>query len=284
MNLKEKFAIFGNQLSYTQSPFIHQLFSQQIGIHYNYTKELVSINKFEEKLDIFFGLGGRGANITSPFKELACKKVHKFTDRAYLSGSINTIKKLKNKKLLGDNTDGIGLLFDLQRLNFIKRGMHILLIGAGGASSGIIPFLLNYGCRITITNRTFSKAEILVKKFFSIGDISALKMELINIPKYDLVINATSASITGDVPSISHKIFNKKTICYDMFYSFNKTSFLKFAKENGVSKYADGIGMLVIQAAFSVKLWYGILPDVSPVLKKIEENFKKIMNLKKILK
>ncbi len=210
-----------------------------------------------------------------PFKELVCKKVHKFTKRAYLSGSVNTLKKIENKKLLGDNTDGIGLLFDLKRLNFIQRGMHILLIGSGGASSGVIPSLLNYGCQITLTNRTFNKTKTLVKRFLSIGTINSLKMEFINVPKYDLVINATSSSVTGDIPRISHKIFNKKTICYDMFYSFNKTSFLKFAIENGVLKYADGIGMLISQAAFSVKLWYGILPDIGFVLKKIKENLRK---------
>ncbi|WMY95881.1 MAG: shikimate dehydrogenase [Arsenophonus sp.] len=270
INFKEKFAIFGNPVSHTQSPLIHKLFSQQIGIPYSYTRELVAVKKFEEELDLFFRSGGKGANITLPFKELAYKKVHQITERAELSGSINTIKKINNNRLLGDNTDGAGLLFDLERLNFIKRGMHILLIGAGGASSGVIPVLLNYGCHITLTNRTFRKAEIFIKRFLSIGDISLLKMEFINTPKYDLVINATSCSITGDIPAISHKIFNKKTFCYDMFYSFNKTSFLEFAKENGVLKCADGIGMLVSQAAFSVKLWYGILPDIRFVLHKIK--------------
>ncbi|WMY96579.1 MAG: shikimate dehydrogenase [Arsenophonus sp.] len=271
MNFKEKFAIFGNPVSHSQSPLIHKLFSQQIGVPYSYTRELVAIKKFEEELDIFFRSGGKGANITLPFKELAYKKVHQLTNRAYLSGSINTIKKLNNKKLLGDNTDGVGLLFDLKRLNFIKKGMHILLVGAGGASSCVIPVLLNYGCRITLTNRTFRKAEIFIKRFLSMGDISLLKMEFVNAPKYDLVINATSSSITGDIPGISYKIFNKRTFCYDMFYSFKKTSFLEFAKENGVLKCADGIGMLVSQAAFSVKLWYGILPDIRFVLNKIKK-------------
>ncbi|WMY97188.1 MAG: shikimate dehydrogenase [Arsenophonus sp.] len=277
MNFKKKFVIFGNPVSHIQSPFIHKLFAQQIGIPYSYTKKLVAVKKIEKELNIFFKLGGNGANITLPFKELAYKKVDQLTNRAYFSGSINTIKKLNNKKLLGDNTDGVGLLFDLKRLNFIKKGMHILLVGAGGASSGVIPSLLNYGCRITLTNRTFNKAKILIKRFLSMGDISLLKMEFVNTQKYDLIINATSSSLYGDIPDISYKIFNKKNFCYDMFYSFNnkKTSFLEFAKESGVLACADGIGMLVSQAAFSVKLWYGILPDIRFVLNKI----KKIKNI-----
>ncbi|MFP3019752.1 MAG: shikimate dehydrogenase [Arsenophonus sp.] len=266
----EDFAVFGNPVTHSKSPLIHKLFSQQTGIKYNYGKKLVPLNKFEEKLNDFFCQGGKGANITLPFKELAYHKVDELTEQAKISGSVNTIKKLNNHRLLGHNTDGIGLILDLEHLNFIKNGMHILVIGAGGAARGIIAPILNYGCRITITNRTFNKANKLVKQFSAIGDINSLMIESIYSDEYDLIINTTSSGIFGEVPNISSNIFKKNIFCYEMFYCLNETPFITLAKTHGVLKYANGIGMLVCQAAFSFKLWHGKLPDISFVLRRLK--------------
>ncbi|MGP1959791.1 MAG: shikimate dehydrogenase [Arsenophonus sp. NC-TX2-MAG3] len=269
----KEFAVLGNPVVHSKSPLIHKLFAEQTNIKYEYGKVLVPLNKFEEKLDNFFSIGGRGVNISLPFKELAYHNVDKLTKKAQICASVNTIKRLDNDRLLGDNSDGIGLVLDLERLRFIKKGIHILLIGAGGAARGVIAPILNYGCRITITNRTYSKADKLAKQFSIIGDINSLMMESIHSAEYDLVINATSSGITREVPSISPKIFRQNVFCYDMFYQLNETPFLRLAKTHGVLKYADGIGMLVGQAAFAFKLWHGKLPNILSVLQQLKEKY-----------
>lgn len=269
----EEFAVFGNPVEHSKSPSIHKFFAEQTGIKYDYDKVLVPVNKFEEKLDDFFCKGGKGANITLPFKEVAYHKVDELTEQAQICGSVNTIKRLDGHRLLGDNTDGIGLILDLERLNFIERGMHILVIGAGGAARGAIASILNYGCQITITNRTFSKADRLAKIFSSIGDINSLMIESIHSTEYDLIINATSSGVTGEMPTISTTIFKQNAFCYDMVYQLNDTPFLTLVKTHGVLKYADGIGMLVGQAAFAFKLWHGKLPNISSVLQRLKEKY-----------
>ncbi|MFP3029305.1 MAG: shikimate dehydrogenase [Arsenophonus sp.] len=269
----EEFVVFGNPVVHSKSPLIHKLFTQQTNIKYEYGKVLVPLNKFEEQLNNFFYQGGMGANITLPFKELAYHNVDELTEKAKICASVNTIKKLDNHRLLGDNTDGIGLILDLERLGFIKNGMHILVIGAGGAARGAIAPILNYGCQITITNRTFSKAYELAKRFADIGHINSLPLESIHSAEYDLVINATSSGITREVPSISPNIFRQNVFCYDMFYQLNETPFLTLIKTHGVLKYSNGFGMLVGQAAFAFKLWHGKLPDISSVLQKLKEKY-----------
>ncbi|XZQ55185.1 MAG: shikimate dehydrogenase [Arsenophonus sp.] len=268
----EEFAIFGNPVVHSKSPLIHKLFSEQTGIKYNYGKILVPLNKFEKELNIFFK-NGKGINVTLPFKELAYNKVDILTKHAKICGSVNVIKKLNDHRLLGDNTDGIGLILDLKRLNFIEKGMHVLIIGAGGAARGIIALILNYGCQITITNRTFSKANKLVNCFSSMGRINSLMLESVCSFEYNLIINATSSSLTDSIPAISSNIFNQNVFCYEMFYHSNETKFLTLAKTHGVLKYANGIGMLVGQAAFSFKLWHGRLPDISFILQQLKENY-----------
>ncbi|WP_395496552.1 shikimate dehydrogenase [Arsenophonus endosymbiont of Lipoptena cervi] len=265
----EEFALFGNPVMHSKSPLVHKIFSEQTCIKYNYKTILTSLDEFKKKLDHFFYFGGKGANITSPFKEIAYHNVDCLTKYAQLCGSVNTIKKLDRFRLLGSNTDGIGLILDLKRLGFIKKGMHVLIIGAGGAARGAIVPILNYNCRITITNRTFSKANELAQKFSLLGNIQASYINYINSPEYDLIINATSSCIVDEAPVISLNIFNKNVFCYDMFYLINETPFLRLAQNNGVLKYANGIGMLVGQAAFSFKLWFGILPNIINVLKQL---------------
>ncbi|WMY97406.1 MAG: shikimate dehydrogenase [Arsenophonus sp.] len=266
----KKFILFGNPIKQSKSPIIHEIFSKQEGLSYTYKKKLVFLNEFNLQFNLFFNNGGNGANITSPYKELAYKKVNLLSMNALISKSINTIKKTSNKKLLGYNTDGIGLVLDLKRLNFIKKGMNILIIGAGGAASNIIYSLLQEKCKISITNRTFNKAKKIKEKFFFDTNIKPIKMEKLRNKKYDLIINATSCSLFEKVPKITRNIFKENVFFYDMCYNKKQTCFIEWAKLQGIKKYSNGLGMLIYQAAFSFKLWNNFFPNVKEVIKKMD--------------
>ncbi|MBP6083650.1 MAG: shikimate dehydrogenase [Providencia sp.] len=262
----EMFAVFGNPIEHSKSPLIHQMFAEQTGVSLEYQKILSPIDSFEQNVVNFFSQGGKGANITLPFKERAYQLVSELTDRAQICGAVNTIMKLDDHRLLGDNTDGMGLLLDLQRLEFIHSNSKILIIGAGGATRGALLPLLEYGCHITLTNRTFSKVERLVEQFSGIGHIQGREICQIASAEFDLIINATSSGVNGEIPEISPDIFSSEVACYDMFYQNTLTPFLSFAGEHKTKIVADGLGMLVGQAAFAFKLWHGILPEIAPVL------------------
>ena len=270
----EIFAVFGNPIQHSKSPLIHQMFAEQTGISLKYQKILAPIESFELDLIRFFSQGGIGANITLPFKERAFELVSELTDRAQICGAVNTIMKLDDHRLLGDNTDGMGLLIDLQRLEFIHPESKILIIGAGGATRGALLPLLEYGCYITLTNRTFSKVERLIEQFSGLGHIRGQEIDQIVSAEFDLIINATSSGVSGEIPEISPAIFSSKVACYDMFYQNTLTPFLAFANEYQVTKIADGLGMLVGQAAFAFKLWHGILPEIAPVLSILQREFR----------
>ena len=161
----ETYAVFGNPIAHSKSPLIHQQFAEQLQIDHPYGRVLAPVDAFIPTLEAFFAAGGKGANVTVPFKEEAFERADELTERASLAGAVNTLKRLEDGRLLGDNTDGIGLLSDLERLSFIKPGFRVLLIGAGGASRGVLLPLLSLDCAVTITNRTFSRAEALAALF-----------------------------------------------------------------------------------------------------------------------
>ncbi|QJC35726.1 shikimate dehydrogenase [Enterobacteriaceae endosymbiont of Donacia sparganii] len=270
------FAVFGNPIKHSQSPIIHNLFAKQTGILQNYTKIYVPINNFYEKIFYFFKNGGIGANITTPFKKEAYKFCNIITTRAKYAGVVNTIKITNSKKFLGDNTDGIGLLKDLQNLKFINSTSNILLIGAGGAAQGIIYPLIKFGCNITVINRTYQNAKNIVEYFNNIKKINCLKLEdlfinLDNTIKYNLIINATSSSIKGNIPNIPSSIINQDVFCYDLFYNIKITPFLKWCINHGAKKISDGIGMLIEQAAYSFYLWHGIMPNTKIIIQKYKK-------------
>ncbi|CDH05380.1 dehydroshikimate reductase, NAD(P)-binding [Xenorhabdus bovienii str. oregonense] len=262
----DKFAVFGNPIAHSKSPYIHRLFADQTGIDHQYGRVLAPIEHFEQTLDRFFEQGGLGANITVPFKERAYQRSDELTERARISGAVNTIKLIEGNRLLGDNTDGIGLLTDLQRLGFITKGRHILIIGAGGAAKGVLSPLLELGCAVTVTNRTFSRAQIIADKFSRLGDIQPIEMKSLLSPDFDIIINATASGIDGQIPEISPLIFRNDIACYDMYYQHGLTPFLDFARQNGISRLADGLGMLVWQAANAFELWHGVFPEIESVL------------------
>ncbi|MCX0498235.1 shikimate dehydrogenase [Erwinia billingiae] len=260
------FAVFGNPINHSKSPRIHQLFAEQTGIPHAYGRICAPVDEFIASLSEFMAQGGKGANVTLPFKEQAYERADELTERASLAGAVNTVKKLEDGRLLGDNTDGIGLLTDLERLNLIKPGDRILLVGAGGAARGVILPLLSFGCSLTITNRTVSKAQILAEVFQHAGGIQAKAMDQLDGEHFDLIINATSSGIGGDIPALPSSLITEKTRCYDMFYLATATPFLNWCQQHGAVAMADGLGMLVGQAAHSFFLWHGKLPDIAPVI------------------
>ncbi|HFZ8996862.1 TPA: shikimate dehydrogenase [Citrobacter freundii] len=267
----EAYAVFGNPIAHSKSPFIHQQFAQQLNIDHSYGRVLAPINDFINTLNAFFAAGGKGANITVPFKEEAFARADELTERAANACAVNTLKRLEDGRLLGDNTDGIGLLSDLERLSFIHPGQRVLLIGAGGAARGVLLPLLSMDCAVTITNRTASRAQELAQLFAHTGSVQAMTPDALAEQQFDLIINATSSGINGAIPAIPSSLIHPTVNCYDMFYQQGNTPFLSWCVEQGATQYADGLGMLVGQAAHAFLLWHDVLPDVEPVITSLKQ-------------
>ncbi|WWO95784.1 MAG: shikimate dehydrogenase [Candidatus Dasytiphilus stammeri] len=272
-NYDYPFVIFGSPIKHSQSPRIYQLFANQLHIDSHiYGKIQTTRECFANRLNEFFSCSiAKGANITMPFKQQAYSLANILTERALLAGSVNTLKKLENDHLVGDNTDGIGLLSDLKRLHLIHPQDNILILGAGGAAYGIILPLLYYNCSIIVTNRTFIRAQNMALRFRAYGNITAVDRNRLSKLRVDLIINATSCSLNGIMPFLPRKVISSHTCCYDLFYQNNLTPFLQWGKEQGAKFCADGLGMLVGQAAYSFLLWYGVLPEISSVIKTLQD-------------
>ncbi|CAL4324976.1 Shikimate dehydrogenase (NADP(+)) [Buchnera aphidicola (Eriosoma grossulariae)] len=273
-NYLSKFIVIGNPIKHSQSPFIHKKFSEQTGIQHQYCSKKVFKNNFIDFLTGFFNNGGEGVNITAPFKKQAFFFSDVLTYRAKLAHSVNTLKKFKNGIILGDNTDGEGLLYDLCHLNFIQKNNNILLLGAGGAAYGVIGSLLDFNCSIFIFNRTYNNAKILVSHFSKYGNIKAVMLNDLYHLSFDLIINATSSGITGDKLVIPDEVLNNSKYFYDMYYQSGLTPFLILCQKNGAKYIKNGIGMLVNQAAASFFLWHGIRPKVDPVINSLKKLLK----------
>lgn len=269
-------AVFGHPIHHSQSPFIHQQFGLQTKIALIYEARLAPLDGFSAELARFFAEGGRGANVTVPFKEQALTYCHTLTERAAKAGAVNTIKWDDNGNALGDNTDGIGLVLDLQRLGWLSAGKRILLVGAGGAARGALLPLLEKSCEIVVANRTLSRAEQLAETFAFAGKISATQQPA---GQFDLIINATSSGLNGDVPNIPASVIAPHTACYDMFYDTTLTPFLRWASLQGCTQCSDGLGMLVGQAAQAFYLWHNVLPEVAPVLAALREKMQAAKSL-----
>jgi shikimate dehydrogenase len=267
----DQFAVFGNPINHSKSPLIHQAFAEQTGIEHRYGRICAPIDGFPQALTAFFEQEGRGANVTLPFKQQAWEFADRLSDRAARSGAVNTLKKLSDGQIYGDNTDGIGLLSDLQRLAMIKPGDNVLLVGAGGAARGVILPLLSAGVSMTIVNRTFARAEELAELFRQNGAINACGFEQLADKTFDLVINATSSGVEGKTPPLPVTLIHPELRCYDMFYQRGLTPFLQWCQEQGAQHLADGLGMLVGQAAHAFHLWHGVMPDITPVIAQLKQ-------------
>ncbi|UCZ73786.1 shikimate dehydrogenase [Dickeya zeae] len=271
MPASQSFAVFGHPIAHSKSPRIHALFAEQTGISLTYERILAPLDGFEDSLKAFFQHGACGANVTAPFKERACAAMDELSERARSAGAVNTVQKKGDGSLYGDNTDGIGLLSDLQQHGFIQPRNRVLLVGAGGAARGVIQPLLAHGCEVIIVNRTFARAEALAEHFSGYGQVKALPLETMDRQCVDVIINATSSGIAGEVPDLPASLISPDVCCYDMFYQSEPTPFLTWCIQQGAQRYIDGMGMLVWQAAHAFNLWHGVMPDVVPVIRKMKQ-------------
>ncbi|SJL84810.1 shikimate dehydrogenase [Vibrio palustris] len=268
----DQYAVFGNPIGHSQSPFIHTLFARQTDQAMVYTAELAPIDGFVQAMNAFFAEGGKGCNITVPFKEEAYQYADRLTERARLAGAVNTLKYLDDGGILGDNTDGEGLVQDLLMNQVLVKNKKILLIGAGGAARGVLKPLLDQAPQhITIVNRTLNKAQQLAEQFCEYGSVSALPIDDASEP-FDIIINSTSASLDGKLPAVASSIVSKSTVSYDMMYGKGLTIFNQWAVDCGCVKTLDGLGMLVGQAAESFMLWRGLRPGARQILLELRRN------------
>lgn len=268
-NNKDHYAVFGNPIAHSKSPEIHRTFAELTGEAVVYEKQLVEVDGFEAAAEQFFKTG-KGLNITVPFKLDAYSFAARLTERARRAGAVNTLALQDDGTVLGDNTDGFGMVSDiLDNLKWDIKDKKILVLGAGGAVRGILqPLLAENPKALVIANRTVEKAKQLAKAFADIGAVEGCGFEhLVNF-QFDIVINGTSASLSGDLPPLPEKLLAENACCYDMMYGAEPTVFMQWAENHGAAKIADGLGMLVGQAAESFKLWRGVKPDVAPVIAK----------------
>ncbi|MBX2809100.1 MAG: shikimate dehydrogenase [Cellvibrionaceae bacterium] len=274
MNKIDRYAVFGNPITHSKSPFMHTHFAEQTQQQMDYRAECIAVGQFVAAANQFFQTGGKGLNITVPFKQDAFDYAQRLTARAQLAGAVNTLAKQDDGCILGDNTDGAGMLMAIQQhLQWPLENKRILLLGAGGAVRGVLgPLLSAKPLSVTIANRTVSKANVLADIFsdnFSTLHTSSYT-ELEN-QQFDCVINGTSASLTGNLPPLPDTILAADAYCYDMMYSKDLTPFLNWARAQGAKHLSDGLGMLVYQGAASFYLWRGVKPDVATVISNIRQ-------------
>ncbi|NYT46765.1 MAG: shikimate dehydrogenase [Candidatus Methanofishera endochildressiae] len=272
MSQIDNYAVFGSPIEHSKSPRIHTLFAEQTQQMMDYSAQLVSAEQFSLVVKDFFAKGGRGLNCTVPLKELAWEYAELKTERAELAKAANTLALQDDGRILGDNTDGIGLVTDLQNNHRISlKKKRILILGAGGASRGIIlPILEQMPLSMTIANRTVAKALTLADEFSHKAKINACGYDDLKGQSFDLILNATSASLTDDLPPLAAGLLAEQGSCYDLAYANKATAFVRWGVEQQASKSLDGLGMLVEQAAEAFYLWRGVRPDTLPVIQMLE--------------
>lgn len=268
MTLTDRYAVFGHPIKHSKSPRIHRLFAEQTGQTLEYTTQDVPANQFQTAVAAFFAEGGKGLNCTVPLKELAWSYAAHKTERAQLSKAVNTLALRADGSILGDNTDGVGLVTDLITNHAIAlSGIRILILGAGGACRGIIaPILEQAPQTLVIANRTVDKAVNLAAEFLGKGPIAGCGFDALKNQHFDLILNATSASLSGSVPSLPSGLLATDGNCYDLAYGNEPTAFVRWGLENQAVKSLDGLGMLVEQAAEAFFIWRGVRPKTQPVI------------------
>jgi len=265
----DRYAVFGNPIAHSKSPVLQMAFAEQTQQAISYTAECIDVDKFISAADAFFSGGGKGLNITVPFKMDAFSYADELTPRAKNAGAVNTLLK-KDTLIIGDNTDGVGLIDDISHnLQWSLKDKKVLVLGAGGAVRGILePLLKSHTAKVVIANRTLEKAKDLAEKFQSLGNISACEYHQLN-DSFDIIINGTSASLNGKLPDLPDNLLHNKSCCYDMMYGKADTIFMQWAKTNNAAAIADGLGMLVCQGAESFYLWRGVKPETASVINQV---------------
>ena len=269
--MTDSYCVFGNPIGHSKSPLIHTAFARQTGEDISYVARLAPHDGFADSVKDFIAAGGRGANVTIPFKEEAYRLADRLTPRAKLAGAVNTLSfnlSDNDSTIVGDNTDGAGLLRDITiNLDQPVAGKRILLLGAGGAARGAIGPLLEQGpATLVIANRTAQKAIALAEHFAALGKVSGGAYSALSGQIFDIVINATSASLGGELPPLPAGLFAPDSLAYEMMYGRGDTPFLLYAREEGATRLSDGLGMLVEQAAEAFYLWRGVRPEAAPVM------------------
>jgi shikimate dehydrogenase len=268
MAKKDRYAVFGSPIKHSKSPRIHQLFAEQTKQQLEYTAKEVPAENFKTTTTEFFSRGGKGLNCTLPLKELAWALANNSTERAELSKAVNTLVLQPNGQILGDNTDGCGLVTDLTANNDINlKDARILLLGAGGASRGILgPLLEHSPSYLFLANRTRKKAVDLAAEFSVYGEVEGCGYAELKGKQFDLIINATSASLYDDMPPLETGILRENGVCYDLAYGNRPTAFVRWGVMQNAGLCLDGLGMLVEQAAEAFYIWRKVRPTTKPVI------------------
>jgi shikimate dehydrogenase len=271
--MTDRYGVVGHPVGHSWSPFIHGLFARETGQDMSYRLFDFTPAEFAPRVRDFFTLGGRGLNVTVPHKIAASHLASQLTARATHAGAVNTLAMQKDGTILGDNTDGAGLVRDLcDNLGLVIIRRRLLIIGAGGATRGVIaPLLALEPTEIVIANRTAERASDMASAFVKLGSVHGVGIGDLPQGPFDLVINATSASLSGEVPAIAPSAIGAETVCYDMAYGKTDTPFMQWALEQGCARALQGTGMLVEQAAESFRVWRGVKPGTASVLAALKE-------------
>ncbi len=266
--MSDRYAVIGNPIAHSKSPLIHAAFAAQTGQDLLYTRILAEPDRFADTVRGFVEGGGRGLNVTVPFKEAACRLADELSARARGAGAANTLTVLPGGRLRGDNTDGAGLVRDLAvNHRFLFGGARILLLGAGGAARGVVRPLLEQGPEhLAIANRTAARAEGLAAELEGLGSVDGCGLDELAGRRFDLVINATASGLSGQVPDIPDDLLAPGGWTYDLFYASEPTPFVRWGRARGAAEALDGLGMLVEQAAESFLAWRGVRPETAPVI------------------
>jgi shikimate dehydrogenase len=270
---KKHFAVIGNPIHHSLSPQIHSTFAKEAGLHIDYEAVLSPLDEFKNTIHKLIAQKLSGANVTLPFKKEAYELATTHSNHARIAEAVNTLE-FKDDQIIGHNTDGIGLVRDLeQNLNVYLKSKKILLIGAGGAAEGVIYSMLEKNpSELTLTNRTIEKSHVIKNKMDMHAksfDVNLNVVEITKLPhqNFDLIINATSVSLSNTELNIDHKVFHEGSLAYEMMYG-KETSFIKEAQSQG-SKTSDGLGMLIEQAAEAFFIWHHIKPQTKSVIESL---------------
>jgi shikimate dehydrogenase len=269
----DAYGVVGHPIGHSLSPFIHAMFARENGQAMSYRLYDVSSGEFPDFVAGFFDRGGRGLNITVPHKVMAVEAANELTTRAAHAAAVNTLALRDDGTILGDNTDGAGLVRDLcDNLGLVVTRRRVLIIGAGGATRGVIAPLLGLSpTLVVIANRTPDRAAALAAAFADLGATQGVGFEDIGAEPFDVIINATSASLSGEMPPVPASAVGRSTVCYDLAYGRAATAFVDWARAHGCARALQGWGMLVEQAAESFRVWRGVRPATATVLAALRE-------------